>query len=147
MPKPPSLLPVEDINPMGRYMFKYGWRRNRPRDMVRVTPVIAIYDKKYVTAMQAAITIAWIVTSNLSIRMGQGVKGWSPTKEMSVYKKALRRIKPICERLLDHVCQWEKIDSFDYWVGCRTVHYSLLPGFDLPEFCEYCGKPVVEAGA
>jgi len=92
---------------MSRSHFKWGFsnKRTRPRAVVSLITVIAVEDKKYNNSLQAAISIAHIITSNLDIKYG-GRKaykydtGWDEEKKNFVYKKALRRLKPICKRIL-----------------------------------------------
>jgi len=91
---------------MSRYYFAYRVKyanasyEQRPRTVVKVVPCIAIYGKKYGTAGQAATTIAWLITSNLGAKFSPANKNWSDEKIDGLYRKARRRVLPICERLL-----------------------------------------------
>jgi hypothetical protein len=86
-----------------RYGFQYGvkWaHRQRPRTIVGVVPVIAIYNKKYRTAGQAATTIAWLIVNNVSARFCPANKDWKQDRIDDLYVRARRRVLPICKRLL-----------------------------------------------
>jgi hypothetical protein len=92
---------------MGRLSFqhsiKYAFRR-RPRELISVVPVIALYDKNYRNASQAATTIAWLIVSNIVSR-NPDQKNIPQDKIDDLYVKARRRVLPICHRLLSQSFQ------------------------------------------
>lgn len=92
---------------MSRLSFEYGYSGKRKlKEIIEVVPAIAIQGKLYRNAGQAATTIAWIITNNIAggdymqFDMDKEELGKWEAKRNKLYKRARRRVLPICERIL-----------------------------------------------